>query len=127
LRQLPKFDPPLPTSQQVAFIFEENQFQDLATRAFGEIKKARDKDGRLGSITFVSKDKCIPFQAADMAGWLFREDLSRLKHGLPRRGWVEQLTERNNILVGYYDRDNLPIHINEVRQTRRLLASLRAE
>jgi hypothetical protein len=85
LRQLEKFDPPLPKSQQAAFFFEENQFQDLAAKASWEIKQIRDKYNRLGSINFLPKGKCIPFQAADMAGWLFREDLSRKKKKLSRR------------------------------------------
>jgi len=126
LRQLDGYYLSLPKGQQVAFIFEENQFQDIATRAFWEIKKIRDKNSRLGSITFLSKNKCVAFQAADMAGWLFREDLSRRKKGLPRRECVNRLLKRgtdNAVTVGYYDRDNLSTHVAEVRRTR--LASRR--
>jgi hypothetical protein len=124
LPKLEKFDPPLPKGQQVAFLFEQNQFQGLAAKAFWEIKKIRDKNNRLGSINFFSKDKCVPFQAADMTGWLFREDLSRQKKGLPRREWVDQLIERQNAIVGYYDRQNLAIHVAEIRRTRRAIAAL---
>jgi hypothetical protein len=127
LPRLEDFDPPLPKGQQVAFIFEENQFQDLATRAFWDIKKIRDKNNRLGSITFLSKNKCVAFQAADMSGWLFREDLSRKKKGLPRREWVEQLIERKNVLVGYYDCDNLSKYVAGFRSIRRQIAELTAK
>jgi hypothetical protein len=122
LPQLEKFNPPLPQGQQVAFVFDENQFQDLATKAFWEIKQIRDKKNRLGSIKFLTKDKCVAFQAADMAGWLFREDLSRMKKKLPRREWVDQLIERRNMLVGYYDHSNLPKYVAGISEIRRHLA-----
>jgi hypothetical protein len=122
LRQLEQLAQP--KGQQVAFIFEENQFQDLAAKAFWDIKQVRDKNNRLGSIDFFSKGKCVAFQAADIVGWLFREDLSRRKNGHPRREWVSQLIARENVMVGYYDRQNLREHVAEIRQTRHLLAAL---
>ncbi len=114
----------LPKGQQVAFLFEQNQFQDLAAKAFWDIKAVRDKNNRLGSIDFLPKNKCVLFQIADMSGWLFREDLSRKKKGLPRRPWVDQLIARENVLVGFYDQKSLKIHVNEVLNTRRAAARL---
>jgi hypothetical protein len=108
--------------EQVAFIFEENQFQDLASKAFWEIKQIRDKKDRLGSISFLSKGKDVAFQAADMAGWLVREDLSRKKKGLPRRDWVEQLIARQNMQVGYYDQSNLKKYVAGITNIRLRIA-----
>jgi hypothetical protein len=108
----------LPKGQRAAFFFEENgQFQDAANKAFWEIKNIRDKHDRLGSITFLPKNKCIAFQAADMAAWIFREDLSLKKQTLPRprREWVDQLIARSNVVVGYYDYENLPKYVAGVR------------
>jgi len=124
LPQLERFDPPLPKGQQVAFFFEENQFQGLASKAFWDIKTVRDKNNRLGSITFLSKGKCVAFQAADMAAWVFKDDLSRQKQGLTRRDWVNKLIARQNVQVGYYDHKNLAKYVAGVRQTRRLLGAV---
>jgi hypothetical protein len=117
-------DSGLPQGQQVAFIFEENQFQGLASKAFWDIKQVRDRYNRLGSISFLPKNKCVAFQAADMAGWVFRDDLSRKKKGLPQREIVDWLIARQNILVGYYDKDNLAKHVAEVRHGRKLRRSM---
>jgi hypothetical protein len=46
---------------------------------------------------------------------------------LPRREWVEQLIERKNVLVGYYDRDNLSKYVAGILLRRRQIAELTAK
>jgi hypothetical protein len=118
----------LPKREQVAFFFEENQqFQDQAYRAFWEIKAIRDRHDRLGSITFLPKHKQSGFQAADMAAWIFREELILKKQRLPRprKDWVDLLNERKNVVVGYYDAENLPKYVSGIRQIRKQITAMK--
>ena len=116
LPQLEKFDPPLPKGDQVAFIFDQNQqFEEEAIKAFHDIKQLRDKHDRMGSIDFRSRKKCRVLEVADLIVYLMRDDLSRLTRGEKRRrDWIDELRQRENLLVGYYDKGNLPRYVSGV-------------
>ncbi len=115
LPQLEKFDPPLPKGHQVAFIFEQNQqFEADAIKAFHAIKGLRDKHDRMGSIDFFPKKRCPLFQIADLIVYLVRDDLSRKIRGEKRRSWIDDIRQRENLLIGYYDKGNLPKYVRGV-------------
>ena len=119
LPHLERMSPKLPSGQQVAFVFDQNnQFSVDALRAFNEIKELRDRHNRMGSILFRPRTDCPPLLAADLVVYLIRDDLSRLSRGTERRDIVDRLIQRQNLLVGYYDKDNLAAYVEGIRENR---------
>jgi hypothetical protein len=109
----------LPQGQQVAFIFDQqNEFAPRALTAYQEIKGLRDRNNRLGSIQFRSRIGCPPLQAADMLVGLIRDAVSRTKKGIERPRAIERLTKDRNVLVGYFDSENLPKYVKDIRSAR---------
>jgi hypothetical protein len=116
---LSQLDNILPQGQQVAFIFDQqNEFAPRALAAYQEIKELRDWNNRLGSIQFRSRIGCPPLQGADMLVSLIRDDVSRVKKGVERHRAIERLTKDGNVLVGYFDKDNLPAYVDGIRAGR---------
>jgi Protein of unknown function (DUF3800) len=101
--------------EQVAFIFDQQQqFAPVALAGFQAIKDAIDPDNHLGTMSFGSKDKYIPLQAADLLAFYARRILT---HQMQRKSWRDpferMMEERHNLLLYYFTRDQL-IHLNRM-------------
>jgi len=105
----------LPAGEQVAFIFDQNQqFANGATESFKIIKQIRDKDDRLGSITFGSRKQYIPLQAADLIAYTVRAELSRFTKEKPRPDWGMNLSRKKNLKIVYCNKDGLERYVQEI-------------
>jgi hypothetical protein len=128
-------EPQLPPEEQIAFFFDQHrQFEDQATKAFHLIKALRDTKDRFGTISFATKRKYKPLQAADMLAYIVRQaQARRIREGRQQSGqfdvlprsWEELITSKRNVAVAYYDASNLPKIITELEKDRlRLLGGL---
>jgi hypothetical protein len=107
--------PGISATDQVAFIFDnQQQFKSAAQDGFDRIKEARDRRDRMGSITFSTRQKDPELRVADMVAWTFRDGLTRHVKGKKPRAWVRALGKNNNMVVGYYDKENLPLVIKQI-------------
>ena len=105
---------PLPDGEQVAFFFDrQKEFKARAELAFDIIKAMRDAEDRMGALTWADKAKYRPLQAADLLAYIIRSaQARRVRTGsediLVPGTWEDDLLARRNIIVGYYDKKNLP-------------------
>ena len=127
LPALETVEPPFAPEDQVAFFFDQNtQFEERATRAFHLIKGLRDSKDRFGSLTFASKKKHKPLQAADLLAYIVRQgQVKRTKSGIEQypaelipASWEELLTSRRNVIVGHFDARNLKTVILDLEKDR---------
>jgi len=100
-------EPPLCPTDKVDFHFDrQSEMEDRARRTFSTIKCIRDPQCRLGSISFDDKSDFIPLQTADLLAYVMRQSASRKMKGdwtVKSGGWEQQLVERGNAIMGYYD------------------------
>ena len=113
---------PLPPNEQVAFFFDQQfQFKPLAEKNYAVIKALRDKEDRMGALAYVDRKKYRPIQAADLLAYRQRKVFTRKLNGdyLVKDGsWDSALLARQNLIAGYYDKENLETHLNRVLADR---------
>lgn len=118
------FEPPLNDKDQIAFFFDrQKQFKSKALQIYDITRAIKDSRNRMGSITFVDKEKYLPIQAADLLAFRQRKVLTRIINGLPpisTGSWDEALESRHNLVMAYYDERNLPIVISEMEAARKM-------
>jgi Protein of unknown function (DUF3800) len=90
--------------EKVAFVFDrQEEFQALANRGFGLIKKIADPNDRLASLTFASGEDYEPLQAADLLAFYARRILT---HQLEGKAWRDpferMMEERSNLMLHYF-------------------------
>lgn len=95
--------------ETVAFVFDrQQQFQKLADAGFPIIKDLIDPDDRFTSITFGSKEKYIPLQAADLLAFYARRMLTHQNQG---KAWQDpferMMEERHNLMLHYFTRGQM--------------------
>ena len=90
-----KLEPPLPLGEQIAFFFDQQQeFKSKAEELFAIIKALRDREDRMGSLTYASRTKYIQLQAADLLAYRTRKVLARKIAGkapVSEGSWDEEL------------------------------------
>ena len=106
-----RFDVPFPPEVKVRFYFDrQQQFKEKATQLFNQVRSLRDPENRMATIQFVSKEKHIPIQAADLLAFRMRKVLTRKLKGkrpINTGSWDEELAARGNLVMSYYDAENL--------------------
>lgn len=115
LYALEMFSPPMLPREQVAFFFgRQNEFKDRALLTYDITRAVKDFKNRMGSITFADNKTYIPLQAADLLAFRQRKVLTRIIEGtaaVSTGSWDEALESRHNLIMNYYDGNNLPIVI----------------
>lgn len=99
--------PPLPPDRKLTFVLDQNQFMQRAAGTFLQLKSLRDTHDRMGTITFKSRKDCPLLEVADLIACLVRDEASR-RAQRPEREWAKQMRQRYNLIVGLYDKDNIP-------------------
>jgi hypothetical protein len=109
--QLDDFAGTIFPGQDVAFFFDQqDQFSQVASKTFCQLKRYQDPNGRLGSITFVSSRQYILLQAADLLAARLRKIEARARAGgkmITEGGWDEVLLPTDRTFVGYFGQDEL--------------------
>jgi len=117
-----KLERPLDPADQIAFFFgQQQQYQPLALQIFGQIKRLRDAEDRMGTITFASNIKRLELQAADLIAYRMRKLVSRTLAGKPavsEGSWDEELESRHNLVIGYITGDKLQPIMDQVIAAR---------
>jgi hypothetical protein len=106
-----KLEKALDPGDQVAFFFDQqDQYKQWALELFGQIKQLRDSEDRMGVISFASKVKYPPLQAADLKAYRMRKLVARKLANKPvvsEGSWDEELESRHNLIIGYLEGDKL--------------------
>jgi len=117
-----KLDRPLPLGEQIAFFFDQQQeFKGKAEQLFDQIKALRDREDRMGSLTYASRTKYIQLQAADLLAYRTCKVLARKiagKKPVSEGSWDEELESRHNLVIGYFDEENLTRFVARVIRDR---------
>ena len=107
LRQFKQAVPP----GRIDFVFDrKKKFQGIAEEIFHGLKEHNpDHAQRLGEISFRAKDIFTPLQAADYLVYEVRRYASDQFYGSsrPTRKSMEALMRDRDLLVGYWDADDL--------------------
>jgi hypothetical protein len=110
-------EPPLDPSDKVDFFFDQqNEWEIRARQTFSTVKQLRDVRNRLGVLSFVDKKEFPPLQAADLLAYVMRQSASHRLNGdfsIKQGGWEDQLIERRNAMIGYYNETDLQRFFNE--------------
>lgn len=104
--------------EMLAFIHEVNAFKGEALEAFGYIQKHGNPSGVNMSLTFGTKEKFVPLQAADILAY---EGNKRLRDPSrpPRRSWTAlDDPEKPLLLAAHYGKNNMPKLINSLEMIR---------
>jgi hypothetical protein len=71
-------NPPMPQTDQIAFIFDQQPKKEGLTRfSYDQIKKFRDPHDRMGAFGFVSSKRFVPLQFADFIAYESYKELDR--------------------------------------------------
>jgi hypothetical protein len=92
------------STEPIAVIHEENQFEAQARRAYNYIRETQPCP--LVSLTFGSKREFVPLQAADILAY----DVGKLllnQNGRPRRSFEALTPEGRKPRIRFYDRENM--------------------
>ena len=114
MRTLAQFDHLIP-EDKINFVFEQNLgFQGNAQQIFNGLRLHNPiHNRRLGNISFEPKGTLKPLEAADFVAYETRRYGADQFYGSsrPTRKSLEALSKEHNIIVGYYDADNLREHV----------------
>jgi len=89
-------NPPMPESEQVAFMFDQQgRVEGVTRRNYSQIKQFRDTADRMGALTFGDKKRFIPLHAADYIAYEAYKHLDNRvrRSGRPLRGSLKILVE----------------------------------
>ncbi len=99
----------------IDFVFDRRpESQHVVEEMFEHLKDRNPLHGqRLGKITFDSKERFLPLQAADLLVYEVRRYGSDRFYGSsrPTRKSMEALMVRRDLVVGYYDADDLRAYV----------------
>lgn len=111
------YESPFAPREKIAFFFDrQDQFKHEALEQYDHAL-THDDHNRWGSITFVSREDCLPLQAADLLVGRTRLICTRMFKGeepVNANSWDEDLGKRGNILAMYYDAKSLENLVNRI-------------
>ena len=116
-------DPPLPPGEKLTFILDQNEFMQRAAGTFQQLKALRDTHDRMGTITFQSRKDCPLLQAADLVAGLIRDTVSRSPRSQADREWTQEMRQRYNLVMGVYNRENIPGLVQRIMAAKLKAAS----
>ncbi len=99
--------------QRLDFFHETNDFKDDALQTFAIVKESNPH--RSLSLAFATKEEFVPLQAADILAYEANKRLRKPKSEPDRRAFAALKIEGRG-RVRYFDKDNLPGLIGEMRQ-----------
>lgn len=103
-------------------IHENNDYQHEALEAWNYIKSEKDVASRLGTLTFATKEECVPLQAADVLAWEAQKRLADQER--PERKSLTALREGDKLSIQTLDRQWL--HENAARLNAKATVWVRA-
>jgi hypothetical protein len=116
-------DPPLLPSEKLTFILDQNEFMQRSAGTFLQLKALRDTHDRMGTITFQSRKDCPLLQAADLVARLIHEIVSRSPRSQLDREWAQEMRQRYNLIMGVYNRENIPGLVQRIMAAKLKAAS----
>lgn len=116
-------NPPLPRDEKLTFILDQNEFMQRSAGIFLQLKALRDARDRMGAITFQSSKECPLLQVANLIACLISDESSRLQTNRPGVEWAQEMREHYNLVVGVYNRENIPGLIQRIMAAKLKAAS----
>lgn len=107
----------------LAFVHEENDYQREALAAFEYIKRKRKKHASKMTITFASKDRAVPLQAADVLAFEANKrlrDQSRRK----RRSLIAMDPKGDRVHIAGIDKSNVAEILARLQITQKEISLL---
>src|SRR5205823_14793114 len=87
------------------------------------LKALRDTHDRMGTITFKSRKDCPLLQIADLIACLMQDAVSRRAPNQPERQWAQEMRQRYNLIMGVYNRENIPGLVQRIMAAKLKAAS----
>jgi hypothetical protein len=116
-------DPPLPPGEKLTFVLDQNEFMQRSAGTFLQLKALRDTHDRMGTITFKSRKDCPLLQIADLIACLMQDAVSRRAPNQPEREWAQEMRQRYNLIIGTYNRENIPGLVHRIMAAKLKAAS----
>lgn len=104
--QIVRLQNKLGSAERIAFVHENNDHQGHALESFDWIKQNVNFGDRAISLSFGTKADYVPLQAADILAYEANKRL-RDPSKPERRAWAA-LKPKQNVMVGYFGKDNMP-------------------
>lgn len=101
-------NPPLARDEKLTFILDQNEFMQRSAGTFLQLKALRDARDRLGAITFQSRKESPMLQVANLIACMVRDEASKLQTNQLDFEWVQEMRKDYNLVVGVYNRENIP-------------------
>lgn len=117
-------DPPLPRDEKLTFILDQNEFMQRSAGTFLQFKALRDTRDRMGAITFQSRKESRLLQVANVIAGLICNAASKSPPNRPDMEWAQELREHYNLVVGVYNRENIPGLIQRIMAAKLKAASV---
>jgi hypothetical protein len=116
-------DPPLSPGDKLTFVLDQNEFMQRSAGTFLQLKALRDTHDRMGTITFKSRKDCLLLQIADLIACLMQDAVSRRAPNQPEREWAQEMRQRYNLIIGTYNRENIPGLVHRIMAAKLKAAS----
>jgi len=103
-------DPEMPPGDRIAFMFDQRERgEEITSTSFSQIRKFRDLHDWMGSLTFDSRKRFVPLQAADLVAYETYKYLDNLalKSGRPPRIPLKLLGGKCNLYTRYFPKGKL--------------------
>ncbi|MGO9017304.1 MAG: DUF3800 domain-containing protein [Syntrophobacteraceae bacterium] len=106
-------------SDPVGFFFDlQHEFKKQALGCFYETRIEIENGDRLGSITFDSKDKLIPLQAADLLAGRMRKVFTKAlpdgHYKLTPETWDSELCLFGNVITEFFDAESIRMLVHQM-------------
>lgn len=106
----------LPSARPVAVVHEINDYQQSAIHAFNYVRESEPNGGLLLSLTFGSKAKFVPLQAADTLAY---ESARRIRYqDGPERRSLKALYADGRVAMKSFNRDNIAGYIEMLEKLK---------
>lgn len=100
------------STEPIAVIHEENQFETEARRAYNYLRETY-QPSPLISLTFGSKREFVPLQSADILAYDVGKFLLK-QDGKPRRSFEVLTQEGRGPRIRFYDKENMPALVSQM-------------
>lgn len=120
-RWIEQRDPPMQEGDRIAFIFDQRERgQEITSTSYSQIKKFRDPQDRMGSLTFDSRKRVFPLQAADLVAYEAYKHLDNLalKSGRPPRIPIKLLGGESRLYARYFPKGKLIELVKHYERTK---------
>ncbi len=112
--------------KRVAFFHENNDYKEDALQCFAFLKKHRDPNNQLISLTFGGKEDYTPLQAADVLAYEGNKRLRNFERP-DRRAWTAINPKGNRRRTMYFNKKNLTDLMQDFRKNPHPYAPLPGE